>query len=121
MQLSTKSLASLLIVTAVAAAMPGMSTVTGTKRRRESQYDRLLQRHDRKGNLRADILGLAPETFRSLQKKKTFKEIIQRQGFSTIRAFRLALLGKLKSELRSRGWTKQRIDHYVVARSNRIG
>ncbi len=121
MQLSTKTLTSLLLVTAVAAAMPGISTLSGTKKRRESQYDRLLQRHDRKGCLRADVLGLSPETFRTLQKKKTFKEIIQHQGFKSVRSFRLALLGKLKSELHSRGWTKQKIDHYVVGRSSRIG
>lgn len=121
MQLSTKTLASLLLVTAVAAAMPGISSVTGTKRRRESQFDKLLQHHDRKGQLRADVLGLSSEAFRDLQKKKTFQEIIKQQGFTTVRAFRLALLGKLKSELRSRGWTKHRIDHHVTDRSSRIG
>ncbi|MEO5950030.1 MAG: hypothetical protein ABIQ04_01135 [Candidatus Saccharimonadales bacterium] len=121
MHLSTKTLTSLLLVTAVAAAIPGISTVSGSKRRRESQYDRLLQRHDRKGCIRADVLGLTPEVFHALQKKKTFKEIIQRQGFKNVRAFRLALLGKLRLELRARGWTRQKIDNFVVMRSSRIG
>jgi hypothetical protein len=121
MHLSNKTLTSLLLVTAVAAAMPGITTASGSKKRRESQYDRLLQRHDRKGCIRADVLGLSPEKFRDLQKKKTFKEIIQHQGFKNVRAFRLALFGKLRSELLSRGWTKQKIDHYVSLRSSRIG
>jgi len=121
MRISTKTLASLLLVTAVAAAVPGMSKMPGSKHRRESQFDRLLQRHDRKGELRADILGIDPYTFRALQKKSSFEEIARRHGFSGARDFRLALLGKLKNELRQRGWSASRIEKYMVARSGRIG
>ena len=115
MKISTKTLASLLLVTAVATAVPG------SKRRRESQFERLMQRHDRKGELRAEILGLTPLQFRDLQKKKSFGEIVRRGGFTSERAFRLAFLGKLKDELHHRGWTAQRIERYVLARSPRLG
>lgn len=120
MRMSTKTLTSLLLVTAVAAAVPGISKIPGTKRR-ESQFDRLLQRHDRKGELRAEILGMEPLEFRAMQKRLEFKDIIRRAGFKNDRAFRLALFGKLKNELHQRGWSPQRIERYVTARSGRIG
>lgn len=120
MRLSTKTLCSLLLVTAMASAMPGISKV-GSRRRQESQFARILQRHDRKGELRAEVLGINPLTFRALQKKLTLAEIARRRGFVSERAFRLALLGKLKDELHGRGWSAQRIERYVVARSSRLG
>ena len=121
MRISTKTLASLLLVTAVAVAVPGMSSkVPGGKRRHESKFDRLLQRHDRKGEIRADILGLDPLTFRDMQKRMSFDEITKRHGFANARAFRMALLGKLRNELRHRGWTNHKIDHFMVSRRDRI-
>lgn len=121
MKMSTKTVASLLIVTAVAAAVPGISRVPGSKRRQESQFDRLLQRHDRKGELRAEILGIDALTFRSLQKRMDFDDIIRRHGFRDARAYRLALLGRLKNELHYRGWTAKKIERYMTARSGRVG
>ncbi len=120
MRISTKTVASLLLVTAVATAIPGISKLGGSKRRQESQFDRLLQRHDRKGELRAEILGLDSLVLRDMQKRMSFDEIIRRNGFSNVRAFRLALLGKLKNELHQRGWTNRRIDRYVITRSSRL-
>lgn len=120
MRIATKTLASLLLVTAVATAVPGISKLPVRKRRQESQFDRLLQRHDRKGEIRAELLGLEPIEFRNMQKRVPFEAILRHRGFSSVRAFRLALLGKLKNELHERGWTTQRIDHYVVARSGRL-
>lgn len=120
MRISTKTLASLLLVTAVAAAVPGISQLRTGKRRRESQFDRILQRHDRKGDIRAEILGIDPLAFRDLQKKFSFNEIIKRYGFPHPRAFRLALLGKLKNELHQRGWTSRKIDQYMVSRRDRL-
>ena len=121
MKLSTKTVASLLLVTAVASAVPGISKIPRTKHRQESQFDRLLQRHDRKGDVRADILGLSAPELRALLKTMPFEDIVRRSGFASTRSFRLALFGKLKNELRQRGWTSQRIDRYVVARSARLG
>jgi len=120
MRISTKTLASLLLVTVVATAVPGISQIPKGKRRQGSQFDRLLQRHDRKGEIRAEILGISPLLLRDLQKRMTFEEIGRKYGFSSVRSFRLALLGKLKNELRQRGWTQQRIERFVVARSSRV-
>jgi hypothetical protein len=119
--MSTKTLTSLLIVTGVAAAVPGISQLPGRKGRHESKFDRILQRHDRKGELRAEVLGINALELRDMQKRLPFKDIIRRSGFKNDRAFRLALFGKLKNELRQRGWSSQRIEHYVAVRSSRIG
>lgn len=121
MRMSTKTVASLLLVTAVAAAIPGISRLPGSKRRQESQFDRLLQRHDRKGELRAEVLGIDAPVFRTLQRHHSFEDIIRQRGFTTVRAFRIALLGKLKHELRGRGWTDHRIRQYMTTRSGRLG
>lgn len=122
MRISTKTLASLLVVTAVAAAVPGISSkLPPGRNRKESQFDRILQRHDRKGEMRAEILGVDPHTFRSLRTSLPFQEIIKRYGFKDTRAFRVALLGKLKNELHQRGWSSRRIDQFVLSRKARVG
>ena len=121
MRMSTKTLTSLLLVTAVAAAIPGISRMPGSRRRQESQFDRLLQRHDRKGELRAEVLGVEPLVFRDMQKRLLFDDIARHRGFPTRRSFRIALLGKLKTELHQRGWTDSKIQHYMMLRSGRLG
>ena len=121
MRMSTKTLTSLLVVAAVAAAVPGVGRIPGCRRRQESQFDRLLQRHDRKGELRAEVLGLRPLDFRDQQKHLSFDEIARRRGFETSRAFRIALVGKLKNELHQRGWSYTRIQRFMVTRSSRLG
>lgn len=119
MRISTKTLASLLLMTAVMAAAPGIGKKP-REHKRETQFDRILQRHDRKGELRAEVLGIDQPTFRQMHKKMPFSRVIRKCGFVSERAFRLALLGKLKNELRQRGWTAQRIERYVLARSSRL-
>lgn len=105
-QLSTKSIGSLLAATAVAIKGAGM-------RAGEKQLERILQRHDRKGELRAGILGMAPLDFRSALKKQSFDEVIRQRGFKTRQEFMVALRGRLRSELLQRGWSRQRINSYV--------
>jgi hypothetical protein len=122
MKISTKTVASLLLVTAVAAAVPGVTDkLPGRKRfRHGSQFDRLLQRHDRKGELRAEVLGMDVRTFREKMRHKTLEEVAKQRGFKTVREFRIALLGKLKHELRLRGWSLKKIEQYVLRRSTRV-
>ncbi|HEU5121931.1 MAG TPA: hypothetical protein VFT59_03720 [Candidatus Saccharimonadales bacterium] len=123
MKIATKTIASLLIVTAVAAAVPGISVKIPPGRKRtkyESRFDRLLQRHDRKCELRAAVLGLDVRTFRDLQKQYTFERIIKQRGFKSTREFRIALMGMLKHELHNRGWSGTRIKNYMATRSARL-
>ena len=120
MKLTTKTVASLLVVTAVAAAVPGLSQITIPKKRRESQFDKLLSTHDRKGELRAEILGISPHEFKQMSKKMTFEEVIQACGLYSKRDFRLALAGCLRNELLQRGWSRARIETYILTRAPRM-
>jgi hypothetical protein len=120
MKLTTKTIASLLVVTSVAAAVPGLSRISIPKKRRESMFDRLLSRHDRKGEMRSEVLGISQSEFKRLSKTKTFQQIISMSGFYSERDFRIALMGYLRNELRSRGWTSARIDSYISMRSARL-
>ncbi len=113
-KLSTKTIATLAVVTAAAATVPGLSRVA-TK---DSQYDKLLQRHDRKGEIRAAILNMTPHELKKQLRRQNFDEIIKKSGM-TERTFRRALLASLRNELRSRGWTTARIDEYIQLRSIR--
>ncbi|QQS22159.1 hypothetical protein IPM09_01285 [Candidatus Saccharibacteria bacterium] len=120
MKLSTKTVARLLVVTAVAAAVPGISQVTIPKKQRESRFDKLLATHDRRGELRAHILGMSAHEFKQLRRKLSFEAIIRRAGMHSKRDFRLALLGYLRNELLQRGWSRTRIDTYVLTRAPRM-
>ena len=120
MKLPTKTIASLLVVTTVSAAVPGLSQITIPKKRRESQFDKLLSRHDRKGELRAEILGLSPHEFKQMSKKMSFEKVIQACGLYNKRDFRLALAGYLRNELLQRGWSRTRINTYILARAPRM-
>jgi hypothetical protein len=118
MQISTKTLASLLVVTS-AAIMPG-TTRRSKGWQKKSRFDRVLQRHDRKGELRAGLLSVPPQEFRELQKKHSFEEVVRRHGFLNEQEFCVALSGKIKSELRRRGWTPHKIETYVSNRKQRL-
>lgn len=116
-KLSTKTIATLTVVTAAAAAIPGLSRAALNSS--ESQFDKLLQRHDRKGEMRAEILNMTAHEFKKQMRRYTFDEIISKAGM-TKRTFRFALLGTLRNELRQRGWTTAKIDEYIRLRSGRM-
>jgi len=118
MKLTTKAIATLLLV-AVAPDRPGES-LSRVSVRHKSQFDYLLRRHDRKGELRAELLNIAPIAFRHMQKRMSLEQIVRRCGFVNLHAFRLALFGKLKDELRRRGWSVRQIDLYIMTRRNRL-
>lgn len=120
MKLSTKTVASLLVVTAAAAAAPGLSQIAIPKKRRESQFDRLLATHDRKCEIRAEILGITPHEFRRLRRNMTFEKVVQLCGFYSKRDFRIALLGYLRNDLLHRGWSRERIESYIMIRAPRM-
>ena len=116
MKMSTKTIASLMVVTAVASAIPGVSQLGVPRQRRKSQFDKLLAVHDRKGELRAEILGIDALTFRRMSRTYSFAQIVRECGIGSTRAFRLALFGRLRDELLRRGWSRAKIDAYMAAR-----
>ncbi len=79
-----------------------------------------MRRHDRKGELRAELLATTPQAFRESLKKNTFEQVVRRHGFLNEHAFQVALLGRLRVELRNRGWTTRKIDGYVDTRNHRL-
>jgi len=123
MKISTKTLASLLLITAVA-TVPGISRIgsgrAGKRPRRDSHYARILQHHDRKGELRASVLGLPLNEFRLLERTQSREAALRSRGFANERMFRKALFCRIKHELRQRGWTSKRIDEHVAMRVSRI-
>lgn len=120
MRIATKTVASLLILTAVSAARPRLGSKEKVRAKKQAQFDRILQRHDRKAELRAAVLGMSSLELRDRLKRQSFTEIARRKGFQDEKAFRTALYGKLKNELHHRGWTTRRIEQYVTARSGRL-
>ena len=120
MKMSTKTIASLMVVTAVASAMPGANQLGVPRQRRKSQFDKLLAVHDRKGELRAEILGISALTFRQMSRTRSFAQIVRECGIGSTRAFRLALFGRLRDELLRRGWSRAKIDAYMTARVVRV-
>lgn len=116
MRIATKTLTSLLVVTAVATRLP----IRRSRSEHKTQFDRLLQRHDRKAELRAELLGVDPLTFRAEQKQYSMEQLVHRYGFKDMRQFRLALLGKIKQELHARGWSARRIEQFLTRRSSRL-
>ncbi|MBP6038505.1 MAG: hypothetical protein KA604_04185 [Candidatus Saccharimonas sp.] len=120
MKLATKTIATLLAAASIAAAVPGISQLPISRRRRRSQFDALLQRHDRKGEIRAELLGMEVADFRRALRTQTLEQIIISQGLRSKRTFRIALVGMLRDELLQRGWTRARIDRYVMIRALRM-
>ena len=107
-RLSTKAISSLLKVTVNARQNVGQHA-------EERHFERLLRRHDRKGELRAGILGIDAMVFRELQRRVAFDEIIHLYGFKTQYEFKVALIGKLRDELLRRGWSSRRIDAFAAS------
>ena len=117
-QLATSTLESLATATNAVIVAPKLNKVSS--RKLWSRLDRILRRHDRKGELRAKILAISPEKFRELQKKKNLEQIVRQFGFKDMIGFAKALLGKLKEELHGRGWSSSRINQMISAKSHRF-
>lgn len=117
MKLSTKSLLSSLTAAIVNAA-PSRHHITS--QRHERRYEKVLRKHDRKGELRASVLGVNSFDFREQERKHSLLEIVTSYGFSDERAFYRALIGKIHQELRERGWTSHRIQHFEMTRLHRV-
>lgn len=115
MKLSTKSLATLLSV-AMSPAMRGETA----RERQFARMERILQKHDRKGELKASVLGIDPVELRTKERKRSLRDIIRSSGFRDENGYRIALIGKIKYELHQRGWTSRKISDYVASRAGRF-
>jgi len=125
MKIATKTLATLLIVTVMSiATMSGASAAalaSDTKSKASNQrLERIQRRHDRKLELRATVLGMTSGELKHELKTKTFDQILKRHGFRDREAFHTALVGKLKDELKRRGWSDRKITHFLEKRAQRF-
>lgn len=111
MKLSTKTLVALLKETA--RVVKHSSSHAGG--RFNVRMERLLQRHDRKGELRSSVLGIPLVDFKTLEKQQTPAVALKTRGFKATGDYYRALLGKMMVELRQRGWSDRRISATLVA------
>lgn len=110
MKLSTKSVASLL--TAVKRAAERSYSVNDKSFRK---LERILRRHDRKGDLQASVLGLDSATYRQERRRYAMDEIIKKYGFSDLMTYFQALYCKLRHELHCRGWSVNKLRKLEMA------
>lgn len=121
MKIATKTLVSLLIVTALTLSSSGLASADrGDGTRRESRIERITRRHDRKLELMADILGITTQQLRQELKTADFDQVLKKHGFKDRQAFRTALAGKIKDELKKRGWSDEKIQRTVDHRLARM-
>lgn len=104
MKLSTKSITSLLEAVQRAAEKSYSANDTNFRK-----LERILRRHDRKGDLQASVLGLDVATYRHERRRHTIDEIIKKCGFKDLVTYFQALYGKLRHELHCRGWSMQKL------------
>ncbi len=117
MKIATKSLLSALIAAIVNTRSGVYRTIP---QRREQRYRRILEKHDRKGELRASVLGINSMDFRYKERQYPLSEIVSSYGFSDERAFYGALASKIREELRFRGWTPQKIKQFETMQLQRV-
>lgn len=117
MKIATKTLATLVLVvmltvssTSLALAAPAEEKTAG---RADKKLERIYRRHDRKMELRASVLGISTDQLREELKARNFDGVIKQYGFKDRQSFHTALIGKLKDELKHRGWSDQKIDKLV--------
>ncbi len=125
MKIATKSLAVLLIVTmltlsSASATMAAPARNRGGLPKSIKRLQRLQNRHDKKMELRAGVLGISPDELKNELKTYNFDQVLKHHGFKSRLAFQKALVGKLKDELKRRGWSDRKIDKFLQKRLHRL-
>lgn len=120
MNIATKTLATIMLVAILTLSVSGVSAMTPdtqiNKQRESKQLERLYKHHDRKMELRASVLGISADELRTKLKEQSFEQVIKRAGFKDQVSFHTALVGKMKEELRKRGWDDQKVQHFMQKR-----
>lgn len=123
MKIATKTLASILLVAMLSLATVNLAGAVSESRlakTNERKLERIYKRHDRKLELRASVLGMSADELKEQLKNKSFDTILNQHGFKSREAFNTALTGKLKDELKKRGWSDERIDKLMQKRLERL-
>ncbi len=123
MKIATKTLASILLIAMLSLATVNLAgAVSGNSiaKSNERKLERIYKRHDRKLELRASVLGMSADELKEQLRTKSFETILNQHGFKSREAFNTALTGKLKDELKKRGWSDERIDKLMQKRLERV-
>lgn len=123
-KITTNTLATLVLVGMMSLSTMDVSAVSRDKQVTDNQLlrrlERVYQHHDRKHELRASVLGISSEELRTQLKARPLDTIIKKHGFKNKLSFYTAVTGKLKDELRRRGWSERKIEEYVQKRLARL-
>lgn len=122
-KIATQTLATLVIIgvmsmSAVNSATLGRARAVDPKQLKE--LEKVYAHHDRKFELRASVLGIDADMLREQLREKPLETIVKKYGFRDVMAFYTAVTGKLKAELRLRGWSEKRLETYVAKRLERV-
>lgn len=121
MKIATKALLTLLIVSALTISSGSAVLATADNSvRRSNKLERLQRHHDRKLELRASILGITPQELKQELKDSSFDKVLKKYGFKDRAAFEVALNGKVKDELKRRGWSESKLNKLLQKRAERL-
>ena len=123
MKIATNALVTLLIVTLLTFSMP-LVNASGTSQpptdRSGKRLEKVLNKHDKKMEIRASVLGISADELKHELQFRPFNKVIKHYGFKNMDSFQKALVGKLKDELKHRGWTDRKINQYLSKRLERL-
>lgn len=123
MKVATNTLATLVLIGIISLSpvnMAALSNAAGGDKANMKRLERLYQRHDRKLEIRASVLGISPAELREQLKAKSLDVVVKKYGFRDRAAYYVALTGKLKDELRKRGWSERKLEVLVQKRIARL-
>jgi len=123
MKVATNTLATLVLIGIISLSPVNMAALDTAARQDKAnikRLERLYQRHDRKLEIRASVLGISPAELREQLKAKSLDVVVKRYGFRDRAAYYVALTGKLKDELRKRGWSERKFEVLVQKRLARL-
>jgi len=124
MKVATNTLATLVLIGIISLSsvnVAALSAAGSGDKASMKRLERLYQRHDRKLEIRASILGISPVELREQLKAKSLDVVVKRYGFRDRAAYYIALTGKLKDELRKRGWSERKLEVFIQKRIARLG
>lgn len=122
MKLPTKALIAVLVVTALSVQFvsPAAAASENTVHQRMKRHvERVQRHHDRKLELRSSTLGMDAAALKAELKTKTFQRVLKEHGFKNREAFYKAVQGKIRNELRKRGFSAEQIEHILLKRQQR--
>lgn len=123
MKIATNTLATLVLIGIISLSpvnVVALGATTKDDKMNMKRLERLYQRHDRKLELRASVLGISPSELREQLKEKSLDSVVKKHGFRDRAAYYVALTGKLKDELRKRGWSERKLEVLVQKRLARL-